>query len=92
MRLRRIIIGIAAVLTAVGWTAVPTVAYAGGPTSVLVVNLDDQRATGFYHSDAGYDRLVDRARRVRHGGRVDRSPALDQRQRRRSTPAHLAHP
>ena len=58
MRLRRIIIGIAALLTAVGWTAAPNVAYAGGPTSVLVVNLDDQRATGFYHSDDGYERLV----------------------------------
>ena len=36
----------------------PDVAYAGGPTSVLVVNLDGQQATGLYRTDAGYDRLV----------------------------------
>ena len=58
MRLRRMMIGIATMLGALCWTAVPDVAYAGGPTSVLVVNLSEQRATGLYHSDAGYDRLV----------------------------------
>ena len=58
MRLRRMMIGIVAVLGALGWTAVPDVAYAGGPTSVLVVNLDGQHATGLYHTDTGYDRLV----------------------------------
>jgi hypothetical protein len=58
MRLRTMMIGIAAVLGALCWTAVPDVAYAGGPTSVLVVNLDGQQATGLYHTDTGYDRLV----------------------------------
>jgi len=58
MRLRRMMIGIAAVLSALCWTALPDVAYAGGPTSVLVVNLDGQHATGLYHTDTGYDRLV----------------------------------
>jgi hypothetical protein len=51
-------IGIATMLGALCWSALPEVAYAGGPTSVLVVNLSGQQATGLYHSDAGYDRLV----------------------------------
>ena len=58
MRLRRMLIGVAAILAAICWTAVPKSAYAGGPTSVLVVNLGEHRATGLYHSDTGYDRLV----------------------------------
>jgi hypothetical protein len=56
--MRGMMIGIAATLGALCWSAVPEVAYAGGPTSVLVVNLSEQRATGLYHSDTGYDRLV----------------------------------
>ena len=58
MRLRGMLVGIVATLGALCWSAVPEVAYAGGPTSVLVVNLSEQRATGLYHSDSGYDRLV----------------------------------
>lgn len=58
MTIRRTMIIIIAGLIAVGWAVVPITAYAGGPTSALLVRLNDQRAIGLYHTDPAYDRLV----------------------------------
>ncbi len=50
MTIRRTMIIIIAGLIAVGWAVVPITAYAGGPTSALLVRLNDQRAIGLYHT------------------------------------------
>ena len=33
-------------------------AHAGGPTSVFIVSPSAQRATGLYHTEPGYDELI----------------------------------
>ena len=58
MRLRRALLALLLALLAVG-VAPPLAAYAGGPTSVLMVNPNLERAGAAYHSDALYTELVD---------------------------------
>ncbi len=49
---------VAVAVAAAGWAAVAGPAYAGGPTSVLVVDLNSRRAAGIHYTDPAYDRLV----------------------------------
>jgi hypothetical protein len=58
MRLRRALLALLLALLAVG-VAPPLAAYAGGPTSVLMVNPNLERAGAAYNSDALYTELVD---------------------------------
>jgi hypothetical protein len=57
MNLRRVLLALLLALFA-GGVAAPT-AYAGGPTSVLMSNPDQQRAAAAYYSDALYEELAD---------------------------------
>jgi hypothetical protein len=57
MKLRRILVALLLALLAVG--VAPPSAYAGGPTSVLMSNPDQQRAAAAYYSDTVYDQLAD---------------------------------
>jgi hypothetical protein len=60
MTVRRLILtALALLLAAVGWSSTADTAYAGGPTSVLLVDPSEGRAAALYHSDADYQRLVD---------------------------------
>jgi hypothetical protein len=57
--LRRIMLVLLTVLLGVaGWAGAARSAYAGGPTSVLLVNTDRARVHALYRTDATYDRLV----------------------------------
>jgi hypothetical protein len=59
MSLRKIVRGLlAALLAGAAWTGTAGLAHAGGPTSVLIVNLNDHRATGLYYTEAPYDELA----------------------------------
>ena len=55
---RKLIIALIAALAAMGWVISTPAAYAGGPTSVLAVNLDTGAAAGIYHSNPQYERLA----------------------------------
>ena len=56
---RKIVRGLlAALLAGAGWTGTAGLAHPGGPTSVLIVNLNDHRATGLYYTEAPYDELA----------------------------------
>ena len=60
MTARRLILtALALLLAAVGWSSTAGTAYAGGPTSVLLVDPSAGRAAALYHSNADYQRLVD---------------------------------
>jgi hypothetical protein len=60
MTARRLILAaIALLLAAVGWSSTVGTAYAGGPTSVLLVDPSAGRAAALYHSSPDYQRLVD---------------------------------
>jgi hypothetical protein len=48
---------VALLLGAIGWVSATPIAYAGGPTSVLMTNPSLQRATARYIADPDYDRL-----------------------------------
>jgi hypothetical protein len=56
MKLRRILVALLLALLAVG--IAPPSAYAGGPTSVLMSNPDQQRAAAAYYSDSVYEDLT----------------------------------
>jgi hypothetical protein len=57
--LRRILLVLLiALLGLTGWASTAGSAYAGGPTSVLLVNTDRARAHALYLTDASYDRLA----------------------------------
>jgi hypothetical protein len=56
---RKIVIGLLAMLLAAAtWTGTAALAHAGGPTSVLMVNPSADRATGLYHTESGYEELI----------------------------------
>ena len=56
---RKIVIGLLAMLLAAAtWTSTAWLAHAGGPTSVFIVSPSAQRATGLYHTEPGYDELI----------------------------------
>jgi hypothetical protein len=57
MKLRRILVVLLLALLAVGVAPLP--AYAGGPTSVLMSNPNEQRAAAAYYSDSVYEQLAD---------------------------------
>ena len=60
MTARRLILALVALLlAAVGWSSTAGTAYAGGPTSVLLVNPGAGRAAALYHFSVDYQRLVD---------------------------------
>ena len=60
MTARRLILtALALLLAAVGWSSTVGTAYAGGPTSVLLVDPSAGRAAALYHSSPDYQRLVD---------------------------------
>ena len=50
---------LALLLAAIGWSSTAGTAYAGGPTSVLLVNPGGGQAGALYHSSPDYQRLVD---------------------------------
>jgi hypothetical protein len=57
--LRRIsLVALTALLGLTGWAGTAGSAYAGGPTSVLLVNTDRARVHALYLTDAAYDRLA----------------------------------
>jgi hypothetical protein len=56
MKLRRILLALLLALLAVG--VAPPSAYAGGPTSVLMVSPNQQQARAAYHSDSVYAALT----------------------------------
>ena len=57
--LRRIsLVALTALLGLTGWAGTAGSAYAGGPTSVLLVNTDRARVHALYVTDAAYDRLA----------------------------------
>ena len=57
--LRRILLVLlTALLGLTGWTGAAGSAYAGGPTSVLLVNTGRARVHALYVTDAAYDRLA----------------------------------
>ena len=57
--LRRILLVLlTALLGLTGWAGAAGSAYAGGPTSVLLVNTDRARVHALYLTDAAYDRLA----------------------------------
>jgi hypothetical protein len=57
--LRRILlVALTALLGLTGWAGSAGSAYAGGPTSVLLVNTDRARVHALYRTDAAYDRLA----------------------------------
>jgi hypothetical protein len=57
--LRRILLVLLiALLSLTGWASTAGSAYAGGPTSVLLVNTDRARVHALYINDAVYDRLA----------------------------------
>ena len=57
--LRRILLVLlTALLGLIGWAGTAGSAYAGGPTSVLLVNTDRARVHALYLTDAAYDRLA----------------------------------
>jgi hypothetical protein len=49
---------LAALLAGAAWAGTAGLAYAGGPTSVLIVNPSAHRATGLYYTEAPYDELA----------------------------------
>jgi len=55
---RMILAAMALLLAAVGWSSTAGTAYAGGPTSVLLVDPSAGRAAALYHSSTGYEQLV----------------------------------
>lgn len=56
---RKIVIGLlATLLAAATWTGAAGLAHAGGPTSVLIVSPSAHRATGLYHTEPGYEELI----------------------------------
>ena len=57
MKLRRVLLALLVAFLALG-VAPPPLAHAGGPTSVLMSNPDQQRARAAYHSDAMYSALT----------------------------------
>jgi hypothetical protein len=57
MKLRRVLLALLVAFLAVG-VAPPPLAHAGGPTSVLMSNPNQQRARAAYHSDAMYSALT----------------------------------
>ena len=60
MTARRLTLALLAVLlAAIGWSSTVGSAYAGGPTSVLLVDPSVGRAAALYHSSPDYQRLVD---------------------------------
>jgi hypothetical protein len=60
MKPRKLTVGLlGVVLCALTCLAGPAKAWAGGPTSVLLVSPERQRATALYHTDARYERLVE---------------------------------
>jgi len=60
MTARKLILAaMALLLAAVGWSSTAGTAYAGGPTSVLLVDPGAGRAAALYHSSSDYQRLVD---------------------------------
>ena len=68
-------------LGAIGWAGVAATAYAGGPTSVLMTNPGDGRASALYIANPDYDRLYaavgdeasgDLERHQRHAHRTTR--------------------
>ena len=60
MTARRLTLALLALLlAAIGWSSTAGTAYAGGPTSVLLVNPTGGQAAGLYTSDRDYQRLVD---------------------------------
>jgi len=60
MTARRLILAaMALLLAAAGWSSTAGTAYAGGPTSVLLVDPSAGRAAALYHSSPDYQRLVD---------------------------------
>jgi len=60
MTTRRLTLAVLALLlAAIGWSSTAGTAYAGGPTSVLLVNPSGGRAAALYHSSPDYQRLVD---------------------------------
>jgi len=60
MTARRLTLALLALLlAALGWSSTAGTAYAGGPTSVLLVDPGGGRAAALYHSSPDYQRLVD---------------------------------
>ena len=55
---RMILAAMALLLAAVGWSSAAGTAYAGGPTSVLLVDPSAGRAAALYHSSTDYQQLV----------------------------------
>jgi hypothetical protein len=55
---RILLVLLTALLGLAGWAGAAGSAYAGGPTSVLLVNTDRARVHALYLTDAAYDRLA----------------------------------